>query len=339
MIFRYIVAVCLVVTFSWSGSVSTAETAKEFYEGKTIRWIIPYRPGGGYDEYSRLIEPFFEKYTGAKIDLVNMPGTGSLKGSIEVFRAPSDGLHLGLLNGSTLVTNSIADGADTNFDLRRFSYIGQVASEEIVLVLSAKSRFSNLEDLAEPGNPLIVGATGRKGSSYVDAAMLGEIFDINTKIVSGFDSSADIRLALLRGDIDASWNSYGTQMKLVRDGAATAVMRSGEGPMEGLEGLPSVHDYLPDNNPSTEALMQAWLALSTTGRFVMGPPDIPQERLDFLETALRLTLLDPDFQNKIEASGRTLSILGSDEIRAKTVRAVETDPAVLTTLREALTGK
>ena len=268
-----------------------------------------------------------------------MPGTGSLKGSIEVFRAPSDGLHLGLLNGSTLVTSSIAEPENTNFDLRRFSYIGQVASEEIVLVLSAKSRFSTLEDVTDRANPLIVGAIGRNGSSYVDAAMLGEIFDIDAKIISGFDSSADIRLALLRGDIDASWSSYGTQMKLVRDGAATAVMRSGEGPMEGLEDLPSVLDYLPDDNPTMGELIQAWLALSTTGRFVMGPPGIPQERLDFLETALRLTLSDPEFQKRVETSGRTLNFLGSDVIRAKTVQALETDSAALTTLREALIGQ
>jgi len=26
-----------------------------FYDGRNIKWIIPYSPGGGYDEYARLI--------------------------------------------------------------------------------------------------------------------------------------------------------------------------------------------------------------------------------------------------------------------------------------------
>jgi tripartite-type tricarboxylate transporter receptor subunit TctC len=33
-------------------------------DGRNIRWIIPYSPGGGYDEYARLLGPFLEKYTG-----------------------------------------------------------------------------------------------------------------------------------------------------------------------------------------------------------------------------------------------------------------------------------
>lgn len=339
MVFRFSTVFCIAISFFWVGTTSTAETAKEFYEGKTIRWIIPYRPGGGYDEYSRLIEPFFEKYTGANIDLVNMPGTASMKGSIEVFRAPSDGLHIGLLNGSTLITNMIATGASADFDMSRFSYVGQVANEEIILVLSSESSFSDLSDVLGAGDPLVFGATGRKGSSYMDAAIFSQAFGVETKIISGFDSSSDIRLALLRGDVDASWNSYGTQMKLVRDGAAVAVMRSGQGPMAGLDGLPSIVDYLPDMAPDMAELVQGWLAVSTTGRLVLGPPGVPKDRLEFLEAALEMALSDPEFQEKVKASGRTLSFLSGESVQAMTAQALNADAAVLATLRETLTGR
>src|SRR5680860_1384108 len=41
------------------------ESAADFYDGKTIEFICPYPPGKGYDQYSRLLAPYLEKYTGA----------------------------------------------------------------------------------------------------------------------------------------------------------------------------------------------------------------------------------------------------------------------------------
>ena len=43
------------------------EGAAAFYDGRVIRWIIPYSPGGGYDEYGRMIAPYLEKYTGVAL--------------------------------------------------------------------------------------------------------------------------------------------------------------------------------------------------------------------------------------------------------------------------------
>jgi tripartite-type tricarboxylate transporter receptor subunit TctC len=34
---------------------STASRAADFYKGKTIRFIVGYAPGGGYDTYTRAI--------------------------------------------------------------------------------------------------------------------------------------------------------------------------------------------------------------------------------------------------------------------------------------------
>ena len=49
---------------------------------------------GGYDEYTRVILPYFEKYSGARVDIINMPGSGGMKGAVEIFNSPADGnLH------------------------------------------------------------------------------------------------------------------------------------------------------------------------------------------------------------------------------------------------------
>jgi len=40
---------------------SEMDNARAYFKGKTIRFILPYNPGGGYDTYARMIAPFLEK--------------------------------------------------------------------------------------------------------------------------------------------------------------------------------------------------------------------------------------------------------------------------------------
>lgn len=100
-------ALCVAATFA--GVPAAAEDAKEFYKDESIRWVVPYKPGGGYDEYTRLLAPYLAKYTGAKIEIINMPGAGGMKGANEIYNSPNDGKTVGIINGSAMVTNELAE--------------------------------------------------------------------------------------------------------------------------------------------------------------------------------------------------------------------------------------
>jgi len=59
-------------------AVSTGQ-AKPFYEGKTIKIIVGYKPGGGYDFYGRFVAKFMQKYLpGSTMIVKNVPGAGSV---------------------------------------------------------------------------------------------------------------------------------------------------------------------------------------------------------------------------------------------------------------------
>lgn len=331
-------AVCLGVLPLLAATPARAETAAEFYAGKTIRWVIPYRPGGGFDEYSRLIQTPFEACSGASVELVNLPGTGGLKGSVEVYRAPSDGLHVGLLNLGSLVTLELLETDRKVIELDRFSHVGRVATEETVLILSARSELSGLDEVLAGEREVLVGATGGGGSGFADALIPAAIFGLNQRLVSGFNSSADIRLALLRGDIDTNWGSSSSQLKMVRDGVGTAILRTGTGPAEGLTDVPSVYDHADRLGPQERAILDAWVALSEIGRGVMAPPGVPEDRRAFLEAALKCALEDPEFLRQAAAAERGVGFLPGAELQAAVRRAVAADPQTLAVLRAALSG-
>src|SRR5215468_9583876 len=56
-----------------------AQSVADFYRGKTLRMLIGYGPGGGYDIYGRLVAEFLPRYLPGNPTIItqNMPGAGS----------------------------------------------------------------------------------------------------------------------------------------------------------------------------------------------------------------------------------------------------------------------
>jgi tripartite-type tricarboxylate transporter receptor subunit TctC len=56
-----------------------AEPIADFYRGKTLRMLVGYGPGGGYDIYGRLVAEFLPRHLPGNPTIVtqNMPGAGS----------------------------------------------------------------------------------------------------------------------------------------------------------------------------------------------------------------------------------------------------------------------
>ena len=67
-----------------------AEDAASFYKGKKIKFIVPYKPGGGYDDYARLLAPVMEKYTGANVEILNKGGAGGMTCLLYTSPSPRD---------------------------------------------------------------------------------------------------------------------------------------------------------------------------------------------------------------------------------------------------------
>jgi tripartite-type tricarboxylate transporter receptor subunit TctC len=81
------------IALLWLGvsRVQAAETAQDFYKGKTITYIVATSPGGGYDSYGRLVARYMNKYLpGSKIIIRNMPGAGHVIGANTIYaRGPT----------------------------------------------------------------------------------------------------------------------------------------------------------------------------------------------------------------------------------------------------------
>jgi tripartite-type tricarboxylate transporter receptor subunit TctC len=322
-------------------TAAQAQDAAEFYKDNVIQWIVPYNPGGGYDEYSRSIAPYLEKYTGARVDIVNQPGAGGMKGANEIFNAPADGLTIGIINGSAMVTNQLSEIEGATYRIGQYSYLGRVVADLRVLVVGTQTPFMSFEDMQNAGEDIVVGATGLGGSTYVDAVITGPAFGVPQKIVHGFDNSSDIRQAMLRGDVQAMWGSLGSALQGVQDGDHRIVVQSDRVRSPLAPDVPSIFEFIDGRENAAEIgpIMDAWDALNAVGRPVAGPPGIPEDRLAFLRDAFRQALEDPEFVQMMTEAERELAYLSGEDMLNVAKAATELTPEVQEVIVKAIRGE
>jgi tripartite-type tricarboxylate transporter receptor subunit TctC len=323
------------------GGAASAQDAAEFYKGNVIKWIVPYNPGGGYDEYSRVIAPYLEKYTGARVDIVNVPGSGGMKGAVEIFNSPADGLYIGIINGSAMVTNQLAEIEGADYRVGEYNYLGRMVADQRVFVVAENSGIESFEDMQTDGETAVVGATGLGGSTYVDAVISGEVFGIDQRVVHGFDRSGDIRTAMLRGDVDAMWGSLGSALDGIEAGEHTVILtdqREPTGAIEGVLTIWQVAEAMPEKERALQ-ILEAWDALSAVGRPVAAPPGVPEDRMAFLREAFDQAMNDPEFVTEAADSNRDLVYASGDDMARIAKAASEMPPDIEALFVSAIRGE
>ena len=59
---------------------AASHAADSYYKGKTVRFIVGFGAGGGYDTYARMIAPFLKRYIpGSNVVINNVTGAGGLR--------------------------------------------------------------------------------------------------------------------------------------------------------------------------------------------------------------------------------------------------------------------
>jgi tripartite-type tricarboxylate transporter receptor subunit TctC len=323
------------------GGIAAAQDAAEFYKDNVIKFIVPYNPGGGYDEYARMIAPYMEKYTGARVDIENVPGSGGMKGAVEIFKAPADGTYIGIINGSAMVTNQLAEIEGATYKVSQYNYLGRIVADARVFVVGTNTGFNSFEDIQNSGKTIIVGATGLGGSTYVDAVIVGNVFGMNQKVIPGFDRSGDVRTAILRGDVTGMWGSLGSALSGINDGDLKLIMHGEKKSTGALEGVPSIYDIANtmDDSAGKIEILESWEALSAVGRPVAAPPGVPEDRLAFLRAAFDQSMNDPEFLAEAAKSERELSYASGEDMARIAKSATELTPEINEMFVKAIRGE
>jgi tripartite-type tricarboxylate transporter receptor subunit TctC len=274
-----------------------------FYRGKTVRIIVGFSAGGGYDQYSRLIGRHLSKYIpGSPSVLVdNMAGAGSIIAANHTYNAaPKDGTVIGNISGPIILEQLFGNPA-IQFDMAKFRYLAVPVSETYVMVVTRKPGVSKFEELLGPkGKQVIVG--GIPGSTVEHAPVLArDILGANLKMVLGYKGTADVRMAIESGEVEGLFNSY-TSLKItsfdkMKTGEWLLLAQLSEKPIKDLI-IPNVPTILQiAKTPEHRQLLKFGTSTPNEfGKVYVVPPGTPADRAMALEKAFEKVFADKELQ-------------------------------------------
>ena len=281
---------------------SPSASAQDFYQDKTIRFIVGQAAGGGYDTYTRTIARFIGKHIpGAPTTIVdNMTGAGSLVAANHIFNnAKPDGLTVGNWNAA-LVFNQAMGDINVKFDARKFGWVGAPSKSVPVCLIMGFAGPKTMDEIVKSGKTLRMGGTGPGSHSIDMPLMFNRMLGTKFSVVSGYQGTAQIKLALQRREVDGhctNWDSViATQRDLLESKGDERMMPfilHARVPEPEAKGVTLVTEAIKDEN-SLRAY-RVYMAQMEYSRPFTVAPGTPTNRLAMLRRAFRAVLADADY--------------------------------------------
>lgn len=270
---------------------AVAADASDFYKGKTVRIIVGYSPGGGYDTYARMLAPHLEKQLGATVIVENRTGGAGLSALNSLVRDKADGLRMMLVNGEGAVLAQLIDRPGTRFDVAKLEFLGRVSYENRILLAAANSPFKKIDAFLSAKTPVKFGSSGRIDGMGDMASIFCRALKIPCKLITGYKGASETALALLRDEVNAQVTSESQSAKLSRGGklVPVAVLARNKAPL--LPGTPTIFE-LVKMSPAQAKWIDFRAGISDIGRTFVVRDGVPKNRGMFLQNALRSVLTD-----------------------------------------------
>jgi tripartite-type tricarboxylate transporter receptor subunit TctC len=275
---------------------AAAQDPASFYRGKTVRIVVGFSSGGGYDVYARVLARHLGRHIPGNPTVVvqNMPGAASLK-SVQYLTtgAPADGTLITTFNPG-LITQSLTVPDKIGLNFLDYAWIGNVSEDFRVCYTWDGTGIRTWQDLlARP--KLNFGNTGVGTSAYIDNRILSELFGVKVNMVKGYPGSADKRIAIERGELDGdcgSWTSMPEEW--LRDSKITIHIRFSRTLVPGMPAsAAAARDLLTD--PKKQQIFGLLTASAVVGRPYIAPKGVPADRLAALRAAFDAAMTDAEF--------------------------------------------
>jgi len=268
-----------------------AGSAEAKFPAKTMTFVIPVSPGGGFDTFARMLVPYLQKHLPGNPNIVvnNAPGGEWNIGINKMYRSKPDGNTFAIFNWPANAVSQILGTA--KYDLNKVTWLGNISEVTYVMCVSLKSKYKTLQEL-QKAPEVTSGVVGLASTAALGTIIAAQAMGIKMKPIP-HDGSTEAILSAMRGDVD--WVQYplATLKKTIVDSKDLIplwIYSKKRSPL-----LPDV--------PTVEELGYGELAeVVTMYRPVGAPPDLPNDVKKIWYDAFWKATNDPDFHKKMIAA-------------------------------------
>ena len=307
--------------------------ANEFYKGQTIRFVVGFAAGGGYDLSARIVGRHMGKHIPGNPTIVveNMTGAGSLIAANYTYNsAKPDGLFAGIWNSAYVLRQALGDRA-VRLDARKLGWIGAPTKGTPFCSIMAHTGLKSLKDVLSADRELKMGSTG-PGSTYDDMPqILNRTLKTKFKVISGYEGTSTILVAMRRKEVDGgcwTWESARTTARPMLDASGDDklipfLIHSRELDRE-VKDLPLIPEVImgQDNLSAYET----WVGTYEFQRPFSVPPGTSKERLQILRKAFADTLKDPEFIAEAKKTKFDATYVSGEEVEKYVDKVLSVTP-------------
>jgi tripartite-type tricarboxylate transporter receptor subunit TctC len=259
--------------------------------GSTIRYVVPFPPGGLTDVMARSVAQALGERWKVNVVVDNRPGGGGQIGADLVAKAAPDGYTLLAITLTHAANVTLFPKAPYNFS-KDLKPVALLAGSPMLVVVPATSRIQTFGELlaAARSGPLNAGSSGNGTPPHLTLALFNDIAKTNVQHVP-YKGGAPAMTDLVGGQLDVVFSNFPESFPHVKSGKLRALA------------IASVarHPALPDVPTTSEAGMPALLVENWTA--VMAPGGTSDLIVDKLDTEIVKIMLNPEIEERARTQG------------------------------------
>ena len=269
-----------------------------FYKGKIVRLVVGIGVGSGYDINARLLARYLPKYIPGNPSVIvqNQPGAGSLTMTNQLYAGgPFDGTAIGAsFNG--LPTTPLLQPVGARFDATKLNWVGSTNRETQAMYVWAASPINSLADLTT--KEMIVGAQAPGSTQYDYPKLAEKLFGWKFKVITGYEATPKIHLAMERGEVDGlcslSWTTIKTRhAEWLKAKKINLIAQTSFKKVPEIGDVPLMMDQTKDKEKLQ--ILKIFVGAQQMARPFAAPPGIPADRKAALVAAFDATMKDPEY--------------------------------------------
>jgi len=320
---------------------SAADEVERFYAGRKLSVVIGHEAGTGFDVYGRALARHLGRFIPGNPTLVpeNMPGAAGFSSANWLFNAASkDGSVIAIFAHTAPFEPLIGRGAG-RFDASKFSWIGNLDAVVGTCGVGEHAGVAAFDELFTKEVLVGAGGAGSAGPLSQFPTALRRLLGAKIKVIQGYRGSAEIRIALARGELHGICGLPLSTLKTEwRDdfsaGRFKILLQLGRERSPELPAIPHVYDY--SRTPEDRQVFDLIFGLQAMGRPFAAPPGVPNERIAALRTAFMAMANDPAFRAEAAKLQIDVSPTSGEAVQEFVTRMYGSPKAVIERAKEAI---
>lgn len=289
------------------------------YPSEQMRYVVPFSEGGGTDTFARQIIPRMSEALDASIQIDNVPGAGSLRGTGEMVRAEPDGYTFGGFNPSSTPVTYMMNPQD--WEMTALKGVSKYARLPFHVYTSSKLNIESFDQLLEKyrsGELTTVGGQQRGGVTHVITMILknSSEYDWQWEKYVGYDGSGPSVQAVASNEVPVAFAT---------DAAGLSAAESGRvNPLISLSSNGS--GVFPDASTVVEAGYPNIDYVGELSMCIWMPPETPNEKIQTVADAVKTAVNSEEVKQWAKETGNELQYAGPDQTKQILTNSFEKIP-------------